>query len=72
MASGQSDNIAILKSIWRQDQLGKWIIHGAQGIDLKPREGFTKDYFKIKDEIVLLTQQPGKVISNLFASFGTT
>ena len=72
MASGQTDAIGILKSIWRQHKAGKWIIHDAQGIDLKPREGFAKDYFKIKDEMVLLTQQPGHVINNLFASFGMT
>ena len=72
MASGQADAIGILKSIWRQDKADKWIIHDVQGIDLKPREGFTKDYFKIKDEMVLLTQHPGHVIDNLFASFGMT
>lgn len=70
--TSQADAIGILKSIWRRDQAGKWIIHDMQGIDLKPREGFTKDYFKIKDEMVLLTQHPGHVIDNLFASFGMT
>jgi hypothetical protein len=72
MASRQTDIIGILKSIWRQDDTGKWIIHDAKGIDLKPRDGFTKDYFKVTDEMVLLTQQPGKVFTNLFASFGMT
>lgn len=72
MSSTQADSIGILKSIWRQDQLGKWIIHDMQGIDLKPREGFTKDYFKVRDEFALLTQHPGRIFNNLFASFGTT
>ncbi len=72
MAASQADAIGILKSIWRQDKAGKWIIHDMKAIDLKPREGFAKDYFKIKDEMVLLTQQPGHVINSLFASFGMT
>ncbi len=40
-----------------------------KGIDLKPREGFEADYFKIKDEIVLVTVQPGAVMRNFFATF---
>ncbi len=72
MTTTQADAIGILKSIWRRDQTGKWIIHDMQGIDLKPREGFTKDYFKINDEMVLLTQRPGNVFNNFFASFGLT
>ena len=39
---------------------------------MKPREGFGKDYFKIKNEVNLLTQQPGPVFENLFSTFGTT
>lgn len=70
MATGRADAIGILKSIWRQDKAGKWIIHDMTGIDLKPRKGYTKNYFKINDELVLLTQHPDP--DNLFASFGMT
>jgi len=31
-----------------------------KGIELKPREGFGADYFKIKDKVVLLTDRPGR------------
>lgn len=72
MAKNQTEEIGILKSIWRKDEAGKWIIHDMQGIDLKPREGFPKDFFKIKNEMGLLTQQPGLIGNNFFASFGMT
>jgi hypothetical protein len=39
---------------------------------LKPREGFEADYFKIEDEMVLLTQQPGPVMRDFFTTFGMT
>ncbi|NVO13268.1 MAG: trypsin-like peptidase domain-containing protein [Rhodoplanes sp.] len=39
---------------------------------MKPRQGFEADYFKIKDEMVLLTERPGPVIRDFFATFGHT
>lgn len=66
------DDIGILKTIWRKNDTGVWIIHDLQGIDLKPREGCQKNYFKIENEINLMTQRPGFILDNLFASFGTT
>lgn len=39
---------------------------------MKPCEGFEADYFKIEDEMVLLTQQPGPVMRDFFATFGHT
>ena len=66
------EEIGILKPLWRKDEAGKWIIHDMRGIDLKPREGFPKDFFKIKNDMVLLTQQPGLILDNFFASFGMT
>ena len=72
MAYDQADQIGILKSIWTQNETGRWIIHGIQGLDLKPRKGFTDRYFKIEDELNLLTNRPGNIMNNLFASFGTT
>ena len=72
MENSQTDDIGILKTIWRKDETGIWAGHDLKGIDLKPREGFTKDYFKIKNEINLMTQSPGPIMNNLFATFGTT
>ena len=66
------DDIGILKTIWRKNDTGVWIIHDLQGIDLKPREGCQKDYFKIENEINLMTKSPGFILDNLFASFGMT
>ncbi|HWT42421.1 MAG TPA: serine protease [Sphingopyxis sp.] len=67
-----ADQIGILKSIWTQDKTGKWSIHDLQGLNLKPREGCTNKYFKLKDELSLLTNRPGSIMDNLFASFGST
>jgi hypothetical protein len=59
MKQDRSERIAILKSIWKKNEAGVWALHDVKGIDLKPRQGFEADYFKIEDEMVLLTQQPG-------------
>jgi Trypsin-like peptidase domain len=72
MPKDQGQSIAILKSIWNQDSAGVWSVHDVQTIDLKPRKGYGADYFKIENEVNLLTQRPGAIIQNLFASFGTT
>ncbi|WP_083734200.1 serine protease [Sphingopyxis sp. KK2] len=65
------DQIGLLKSIWRQNGEGTWIVCGAKGLDLKPRQGFSDRYFKIEDELSLLTDKPDSV-ENLFTTFGTT
>jgi hypothetical protein len=67
----QETDIGILKSIWRKDESGLWTAHDMQSIYLKPRKDFERDYFKIEPEIGLLTQRPGSVFDNLFATFGT-
>jgi hypothetical protein len=72
MNNPQADKIGILKTIWRKNETGIWAGHDLQRIDLKPREGFAKDYFKIKNEIILMTQRPGQIMDNFFATFGTT
>ncbi|MEZ5822301.1 MAG: serine protease [Xanthobacteraceae bacterium] len=72
MKQDQTDRVSILKSLWTKDKAGVWAIHGIKAIDLKPREGFDADYFKIKDEMVLLTDRPGPVMRDFFASFGFT
>ncbi|MCA1474248.1 serine protease [Bradyrhizobium sp. NBAIM08] len=72
MNGDQSDQIGILKSLWKKNSAGVWVVHDIKGIDLTPREGFEADYFKIKDEMVLLTQRPGPVIRDFFTTFGMT
>jgi hypothetical protein len=73
MSEDKRDEIGILKSIWRKNDKGIWIVHDLQSLYLRPREGFEKDYFKVNnDNLNLLTQQPGKVFENIFATFGTT
>lgn len=49
------DDIGILKTIWRQNDAGVWAAHDLKGINLRPREGFEKDYFKIKNEVILIS-----------------
>jgi hypothetical protein len=68
----QQDAIGILKSIWRKSAAGVWTTHDLKGINLKPRDGFSKVYFRIENEMNLMTQSPGPIMSNLFATFGTT
>lgn len=72
MADKQTEEIGILKSLWRRNSAGKWAVHDVKGIDLKPRECFTKEFFRIKSQIELLSNQPGPSPSDFFASFGTT
>jgi hypothetical protein len=72
MTHNQTKTIAIFKSIWKQDAAGVWSVHDAQGIDLKPRKGYAADYFRIENDIKLLTHRPGAIFKDFFASFGTT
>lgn len=72
MSQNQTETIGILKTIWRKNETGAWIGHDLSRIDLKPRKGCTKDYFKIENEMTLMTQTPGPIMNNLFATFGTT
>lgn len=66
------EEIGILKTIWKKNDTGIWCIHDIKGLDLKPQQGFDPDYFKIEDEVQLLTQRPGPVFDNIFSTFGTT
>jgi hypothetical protein len=72
MKRDATDEVAILKSIWKKNEGGRWAVHDIKGIDLKPREGFQPDYFRIKDEMVMLTDRPGPVSEDFFTTFGLT
>lgn len=72
MEQTTKDEIGILKSIWSKNAAGVWAGHDLKGIDLKPRQGFSRDYFRIENEVSLLTQSPGPIMNNFFATFGTT
>jgi hypothetical protein len=66
------NEIGLLKSIWRKDDKGVWIVHDSQALTLKPRVGDDARYFKLQGDVNLLTSQPGKIFENVFATFGTT
>src|SRR5579872_4557669 len=70
MEKMQKEHISILKSIWKKNAAGVWSVHDLKGIDLKPRDGCEKNYFQIKDEMNLMTQSPGHIMENFFATFG--
>ncbi len=66
------DKIGILKSIWKKNDAGVWTGHDLKSIGLNPRKGFAQDYFKIENEVNLMTQRPGYIMNDFFATFGTT
>jgi hypothetical protein len=69
----EAERIGLLKTLWKRRQDGAWVAHDLKGIYLNPREGFKTDYFKIDNsQLELMTQSPGEVMGNLFATFGTT
>lgn len=68
----QTEELGVLKSIWKKDKAGQWVIHDLQGIDLRPKKDFGQDYFKIQSEMSLLTQRPGPIIEDFFSTFGET
>jgi hypothetical protein len=72
MERDDPEKISILKSIWRKDVKGIWCVHDLQGIELKPQDGHKPDFFKIQDDVSLLTKRPVDIMENFFASFGTT
>ena len=65
-----SIRIAILAR--RKDEKGAWTVHDSQALTLTPRAGFDATYFKVKNDVNLLTSHPGKIFENVFATFGTT
>lgn len=72
MEKPKAGDIGILKTIWRKNPDGVWAGHDLKSINLKPRNGCSKDYFKIENKINLMTNRPGHIMNNLFATFGTT
>lgn len=72
MENQQEDSIGILKTIWNKNDKDIWTGYDLKSIYLKPRKGFSKDYFKLENELSLMTNKPGPIMNNLFATFGTT
>lgn len=58
--------------MWKKNEAGVYIGDGLRVINLKPREGFQKNYFKIENEENSMIPKPGSIMNNFFASFGTT
>jgi hypothetical protein len=61
-----------MKTLWTRRADGRWAIHDAKGITLKPKAGFEPDYFVFNSDMELMTSSPPKNLSDLFASFGST
>lgn len=59
MEQTPKDETGILKSIWGKNAAGVWADHDLKGIDLKPRESFSKDYFRIESRNNIIAQSPG-------------
>lgn len=49
--ANQMVEVAILKSLWRKDRDGRWNIHAAKGLTLKPRAGSDSDFFTYESQI---------------------
>jgi hypothetical protein len=71
MPQDPRDALGVLKTIWRRDAEGKWCVHDLQPIDLKPRMGDDANYFRIENDLNMMTQRPGPIFDNLFATFGS-
>lgn len=72
-AKRQSTEVAVLKTLWRKDQTGRWGIHDLKGLTLKPRSGFGADYFAFDSQMELMTTHPAtRSVHELFTSFGPT
>lgn len=68
----QINDIGILKTIWKKNEAGAWASYDLKSINLKPRQGFSKDYFRIESELTLMTERPSPIMDSLFSAFGTT
>jgi hypothetical protein len=69
--SGTS-GISILKPLWSRLPDGRWSICGVKGIQLKPKKGFSPDFFAFESDLELMTPTPPKNLGDFFASFGST
>ena len=64
--------MAILKTLWTRAETDRWKMVDFKGLTLKPKAGFSADYFVVDDQIDLLTSRPPRNIHDLSASFGST
>jgi hypothetical protein len=70
---GNGRDLAILKPLWARDQQGGWGIHALKSLKLKPKEGYSFDYYAIESQMELMTNRPpGGSIMEMLASFGPT
>jgi hypothetical protein len=72
MSEAKTGGVEILKTIWKRNAAGAWAGHDLKSLSLKPKAGFSDSYFKIENEIALMTSSPGDIMNNFFATFGTT
>ncbi len=69
--NADDQKIQIMKTLWAKDNDGRWGIHDLNGLTLEPKEGGNDDFFAIKGELDLLTNNPPKNMEAVFSSFGT-
>jgi hypothetical protein len=62
---------AILKTLWRRLEDGRWGIRGGKSLALKPQNGCDPDFFKFESEMELFNVGSGN-IHEMLASFGPT
>src|SRR4051812_12392196 len=72
MSTQKKNSLAVLKVLWTRRPDGKWAIDGLKNMDLRPREGFSDDFFLIRDEMEVLTGKVPANTYNMFSSFGPT
>ncbi len=69
----QTQNISILKSLWRKNQDGIWGVHDLKSLSFKPRAGFDSDFFTFENQMELMTSRPSTGnLNEIFTSFGGT
>jgi hypothetical protein len=71
MPNDRKESVGVLKTIWRRDDAGKWCVHGAHPIDLKPRKGDDANCFRLDNTFNIMTDRPGPIFKDLFATFGS-
>ena len=64
--------INILKPVWTREKDGRWGIHDFKGMSLKPKKGFSPDFFALESNLELIAQRPPQNIGDMFAALGTT
>ena len=66
-----SRSVKILKTTWIKDQAGLWRINELRELELRPRSGYTNQYFKINNDTISLPKAQRPAPLEFFSLFGT-